>query len=42
MILALGAIGRDPRDVGGYDLVKPLGDFDAVIKQGMNGAAWAA
>lgn len=41
MILALGAIGRDPRDVGGYDLVKPLGDFDAVIKQGMNGAAWA-
>ena len=41
LILALGAIGRDPRDVGGYDLVKALGDFDGVIKQGMNGAAWA-
>ena len=28
LVLALTAIGRDPRDVGGYDLLMPLADFD--------------
>ena len=41
VILALSSIGRDPSDVGGYDLLSGLSDFAFVIKQGMNGAAWA-
>ena len=40
-ILALASIGRDPSDVGGYDLLKGLSDLDLVTKQGMNGSAWA-
>ncbi|MBQ8508691.1 MAG: S-layer homology domain-containing protein [Clostridia bacterium] len=40
-VLALTAIGRNPSDVGGYNLLTPLHDFDAVTKQGVNGAAWA-
>lgn len=39
--LALTAIGKDPRDVGGYDLLKPLGDFEKTVWQGINGAIWA-
>ena len=41
VVLALTAIGRDPADVGGYDLLAPLGDFDKVILQGITGPAWA-
>ena len=41
VILALSSIGRDPSDVGGYDLLSGLSDFAFVTKQGMNGAAWA-
>ncbi len=39
--LALTAIGVNPRNVGGYDLLAPLADFDSVSKQGLNGAIWA-
>ena len=39
--LALTAIGKNPRDVAGYDLLAPLGDYDKTIWQGNNGAAWA-
>ena len=39
--LALTAIGGDPADVAGYDLLKPLGDFDKTIWQGINGPIWA-
>lgn len=39
--LALTAIGADPSDVGGYDLLKPLADFEKVTWQGINGPAWA-
>ena len=38
---ALTAIGADPRNVAGYDLLKPLGDFDKTIWQGINGPIWA-
>ena len=31
----------DPRDVAGYDLTKPLGDFDKTVWQGINGPIWA-
>lgn len=41
VVLALTALGKDPRDVGGYDLLAPLGDYDAVTGQGVNGAAFA-
>jgi hypothetical protein len=39
--LALTALGRDPRDVGGYDLLSPLGDFEQTCWQGVNGPIWA-
>ena len=41
MILALTAIGEDPRAFAGYDLVAPLSDFKKVIKQGINGPIFA-
>lgn len=39
--LALTAIGRNPRDVAGYDLIAPLLDVDKTVWQGVNGAAFA-
>ena len=41
VILALTAIGRDPANVGGYNLLTPLGDYDATVWQGLNGPIWA-
>ena len=41
LIVALTAIGADPSDVGGYNLLTPLGDFDKTIWQGINGPIWA-
>ena len=41
MILALKSIGADPSDIGGYDIQKPLEDFETVTSQGLNGAVYA-
>ena len=41
VILAMTAAGFDPRDVAGHDLTVPLGDFDRVIWQGVNGPIFA-
>ena len=41
VIVALSAIGADARNVGGYDLTAPLGDYDKTIWQGLNGPIWA-
>ncbi|MBR5533975.1 MAG: S-layer homology domain-containing protein [Ruminiclostridium sp.] len=41
VILALTAMGKDARDVAGYDLTLPLGDYDKTIWQGLNGPIWA-
>lgn len=41
VILALTAIGADPANVAGYDLLSPLGDFEKTIWQGINGPIWA-
>lgn len=41
LILALTAIGRDPQNVGGYDLLLPLADLKKTTAQGVNGAAFA-
>ena len=40
-IVGLAAIGKDARNVAGYDLTKPLGDYDKTIWQGLNGPIWA-
>ena len=41
VILALSALGKDARDVAGYDLTLPLGDFEKTTAQGVNGAIYA-
>lgn len=40
-ILAVTAIGQDATDVGGYDLLQPLADFDKTVFQGLNGPIFA-
>ena len=40
-VLGLTAIGEDVTDVGGYNLLQPLSDFDQTIWQGVNGSIWA-
>lgn len=41
LTVALTAIGADASNVGGYNLLTPLGDFDKTIWQGINGPIWA-
>lgn len=41
VILALTAIGKDPSDVAGFDLMKPLADFEQTVFQGINGPIYA-
>ncbi|MEH6944080.1 Ig-like domain-containing protein [Bacillus sp. JJ722] len=40
-ILALTAIGKDPTNVGGYNLLEKLYNYGNVIKQGINGGIFA-
>lgn len=39
--LALCALGKNPADVEGYDLVTPLDDYEKITEQGVNAAAFA-
>jgi len=41
VILALTAIGKDPADVAGYNLLTALGDYEKTVWQGLNGPVWA-
>lgn len=41
LILALTALGKDPSNVAGYNLLLPLADFDRTVYQGVNGAVMA-
>ena len=41
VILAWTAIGRDAADVGGFNLLKPLADFEQTVFQGLNGPIFA-
>ena len=41
VVLALTAIGKNPADVAGFNLLLPLGDFDEKVRQGVNGAIFA-
>ncbi|MEL7650125.1 MAG: prenyltransferase/squalene oxidase repeat-containing protein [Sedimentibacter sp.] len=40
-VLALTALGKDPADAAGYNLLEKLSDYDKVVSQGINGAVWA-
>ncbi|QSX04860.1 S-layer homology domain-containing protein [Sedimentibacter sp. zth1] len=39
-VLTLTALGKDPTNVGGYDLTEKLAEFDNLVWQGINGAVW--
>ncbi|MDN6196096.1 MAG: terpene cyclase/mutase family protein, partial [Atopostipes suicloacalis] len=41
LILALTALGKDARNVGGHNIKKALGDFNYMTSQGINGAIYA-
>ncbi|MBP3930100.1 MAG: DUF4430 domain-containing protein, partial [Peptostreptococcaceae bacterium] len=41
VILGLTAIGKDPSNVGGYNLLEKLADYNNVKKQGINGPIYA-
>lgn len=41
VILALSALGKDARDIAGYDLTLALGDYEKTTAQGVNGAIYA-
>lgn len=41
VVLALTSIGYDVTNVGGYNLLEPLADFDQTVWQGINGAIYA-
>ena len=41
VILAWTAIGRDASDVGGFNLLTPLADFEQTVFQGVNGPIFA-
>ena len=41
VILALTAIGKNPADAAGFNLMLPLGDFDETVRQGVNGTIFA-
>ncbi|MBQ8562874.1 MAG: hypothetical protein IJ443_03145 [Firmicutes bacterium] len=41
VIIAYAALGLDPTDINGYNMVEQLADFDKVIWQGINGPIFA-
>ncbi len=41
VVLTLTALGEDPRDAAGYDLLARIGETDAVTGQGVTAMAWA-
>lgn len=41
VVIALTAIGKNPENVAGYNLVIPLLDYEKTIWQGINGPIWA-
>lgn len=41
VVLTLTALGRDPAQVAGYDLLAPLSEFEQVKKQGINSVIFA-
>ena len=39
--IGLDVAGKNPHDVEGYDMVKPLDDYEKITNQGINAAAYA-
>ncbi|MEE0944702.1 MAG: S-layer homology domain-containing protein [Clostridia bacterium] len=39
--IAVTAIGKNAKDISGYNLLSPLADYDKTVSQGLNGAVWA-
>jgi len=39
--IAMSSIGAEPRDIGGFDLLEPLNNYDATVFQGINGPIFA-
>ena len=40
-VIALTSIGENPYNFYGYDVISPLAEYDNVVKQGLNGVAYA-
>ena len=40
-VIAMTAIGKNPADIGGCNLLTPLGDYEKTVWQGINGPVWA-
>ncbi len=40
-IVTMTSIGKDARNIGGYNLLANLADFNEIKKQGINGPIWA-
>lgn len=40
VIIGLNAAGGNPENVGGYNLLEPLANYDLIAKQGVNGLAY--
>lgn len=40
-VIALTSIGENPYNFYGYDVISPLAEMDNVVKQGLNGTAYA-
>ena len=40
VIIALNAIGKDPTNVEGYDMTKPLEEYEELTQQGVNAVAY--
>lgn len=41
VVLCLTSIGQNPLDVGGYNILKPIYDYEKTVWQGVNGAIFA-
>lgn len=41
VVLTMSALGYDPKNISGYDLLAPLLDFEKTSYQGLNGNIWA-
>lgn len=41
LVLALGAIGKDPSNISGHNLITPLCDYDKILSQGISAPIWA-
>lgn len=40
VVIALTAIEENPENFGGYDLLKPLAEYDKLVSQGLNGVIY--